>query len=73
MKKPTFRLEGEKVPWSDEEFLVYSDPFEDEEKHTFVNDTNLLRQYEEWKEFRENEYYDGTPPPEFVTVTNEEE
>jgi hypothetical protein len=64
---------GGKVTWSDEETLTYSDPFEDEIKYTFKNDENLLHRFETWKEFRENDYYDGSPPPDFVTVTNEEE
>ena len=61
-----------KVPWSTEDTLVYSDPFFDEIKYEFKNDEELLRRFEEWKEFKENDYYDGTPPPDFVTTREEE-
>ncbi len=62
-----------KVPWCEDETLVYSDPFFDEIKYEFKNDEELLRRFEVWKEFKENDYYDGTPPPDFVTTTEEEE
>ncbi len=62
-----------KVPWSTEDTLVYEDPLDETIKYEFKNDEWLLHQFEVWKEFRENDYYDGTPPPDFVTKTEEEE
>ncbi len=56
-----------KVLWSTEDTLVYSDPFFKEITYEFENDEEKLNRFEKWREFRESDYYDGTPPPDFVT------
>ncbi len=62
-----------KVSWSTKDTLVYEDPFDEEIKYEFENDEFKLHQFQKWMEFRESDYYDMTPPPDFVTKTKEEE
>lgn len=59
-----------KVCWSDEDTIRPRLPFnlEDEERHTIPNDVVKLSQYESWRDFAEGDYYDLTPPPDFVVV-----
>ena len=56
-----------KVPWSDEPTLRYEDLYESDVFHEMPNTARNEREFWEWKEFREGNYYDGTPPPDFVT------
>ncbi len=62
-----------KVSWSTEDTLVYHDIFDENIRYEFENDERKLHQFQKWMEFRESDYYDMTPPPDFVTKTEEEE
>ncbi len=56
-----------KVPWSKEPTLRYEDVYESGVFHEMPNTVRNECEFFEWKEFRESNYYDGTPPPDFVT------
>ena len=62
-----------KVEWSTEDTLRYEDPFDSEIIYEFKNDEVKFFQFGEWLAFLKNEYYDGTPPPDFVTTINPED
>ncbi len=62
-----------KVPWSTEDTLVYHDMWDESIRYEFENDEMKLHQFQKWQEFSESDYYDGTPPPDFVTKTEDEE
>lgn len=62
-----------KVFWCKDDIIQVTDPFDDSIIYEFENDEMKFYRFEEWKTFRENEYYDGTPPPDFVTTIETEE
>ena len=62
-----------KVFWSRDDILRYEDPFDDAIFYEFENDEMKAARFEEWKAFQETSYYDGTPPPDFVTTIDETE
>lgn len=62
-----------KVSWCKDDILLFGDPFDDSISYEFENDEMKLQQFEEWQAFLKNDYYDGTPPPNFVTKIETEE
>ena len=57
-----------RVGWYADDIFRVEDTFDDNIIYEFENDEMLLHRFEEWQAFRENDYYDGTPPPDFVTT-----
>ncbi len=55
-----------KVPWSDADVLHMEEEFGSETTYAVPNDESKVREFEEWKAFRGNDYYDGTPAPDFA-------
>jgi len=62
-----------KVFWCKDDIIRHQDPFDDDIFYEFENDEMKFARFEEWKTFRETTYYDGTPPPDFVTTIDETE
>ena len=58
---------GKKVPWSNKPTLRYEDLYESGVFYEMPNTERNERAFWEWRGFRESSYYDGTPPPDFVT------
>ncbi len=56
-----------KVPWSNESTLLYEDIYEEGVFYEMPNNGWNERDFREWREFQDSNYYDGTPPPDFVT------